>query len=293
MKYFCILVAMCLLFLNCKRDKKEPSPTPNENATQGVPLLNDTIKFEDADFETKSKAISIKNKQKQLKEKKDDQEALEGVVLEKSYVVKRDNYIINFRYPQLNESINLKYSNFNDFINNYYVNISGAEADILQAKAFCDSIGSIKFREERLIDYKIYNLNDELISVLFYKENFYSGTLFPSYSFNCFNYNLNTSVFMSFEDFFETGTEAELMATINKAIKIKILNGEMYYECWEISTDDFMAAKNNFVINDMNVEFYFDDCVICPSYTGTYSIEIPLLHLLPILKKYDANPLLL
>ncbi|XCF04860.1 RsiV family protein [Tamlana crocina] len=292
MRYVCLLFIL-IAFINCKTDKKSDYPiTVDDVDPQGKIFLGDTIKLEDSDWETR-KAISIENKQKQLIEKKDDQETLEGLVLEKKYVVKRDDYVINFRYPQLNESFNLRYSSFNDFINNYYVNISKTESDILQTKAFCDSIGSIKFREQRLIDYKIYNLNDELISVLFYKENFYSGTLFPSYSFDCFNYNLSTSTFMDFEDFFVEGSEEELIERINTSIKNKIASGEIYYECWEISSEDFMAAKNNFVINDMNVEFYFDDCVICPSYTGTYSIEVSLLELLPVLKKYDTNPLIL
>lgn len=292
MKYIYMLL-ICFTFFNCKTDKKESSPIWDENVKDELPLLNDTITLKDGDLESRVKAISIENKQKQLIEKKDDQETLEGLVLEKSYVVKKDNYVINFRYPQLNESFNSKHSNFNDFINNYYVNISKTESDILQAKAFCDSIESIKFREERFIDYKIYSLNDALISVLFYKENFYSGALFPSYSFDCFNYKLSSSVFMTFADFFIAGAEEELIHVINKTIKSKISKGEMYYECWEISIEDFTEAKNNFVINDTNIEFYFDDCVICPSYTGTYSIEIPLVDLLPLLKKYDTNPLIL
>ena len=66
----------------------------------------------------------------------------------------------------------------------------------------------------------------------------------------------------------------------------------MYYDCWAISADDFFDAKNNFVINDDVVEFYFDDCVICPSYTGTYSIQIPMEMLMPVLRKYKKNPLI-
>ncbi|NJX15425.1 RsiV family protein [Tamlana crocina] len=292
MKYVSLILVL-IAFMNCKSDKKDDLPvTFDDIDPQEKIYIGDTLKLEDADLET-SKAISIERKQKQFREKKDDKGVLEGLVLEKNYQVDKDDYVINFKYPQLNESFNKKYSSFNDFINNYYVNISKTESEILQAKAFCDSVGSVKFKEERLIDYKIYSLNDELISVLFYKENFYSGTLFPSYSFDCFNYNLSTSAFMDFEDFFVEGSEEELIESINTSIKNKIASGEMYYECWEIAFEDFMAAKNNFVINDSIVEFYFDDCVICPSYTGTYSIEMPLLELLPVLKKYDTNPLIL
>ena len=65
--------------------------------------------------------------------------------------------------------------------------------------------------------------------------------------------------------------------------------GDLYYDCWEITADDFFEYKNNFVINDTYIEYYFDDCVICPSYTGSYSIKIPLERLLPVLRKNKRN----
>jgi hypothetical protein len=45
------------------------------------------------------------------------------------------------------------------------------------------------------------------------------------------------------------------------------------------------------VLNDAYVAFYFDDCIICPSYTGTYAIELLVEEVMPILKKYELNPL--
>ena len=135
-------------------------------------------------------------------------------------------------------------------------------------------------------------MNDQLVSVLFYKENFYSGALHPSYSFDGFNFDLNRGVFMNYEDFFNQGSEEELVIIINEKINEKIGKGELYYDCWELSSDDFFESKNNFVLNDTYVEFYFDDCVMCPSYTGTYSIEVPLVELLSVLKKHDLNPLI-
>ena len=63
---------------------------------------------------------------------------------------------------------------------------------------------------------------------------------------------------------------------------------------WVVSVSeyDFFDYRNNFVLDDASVEFFFDDCVICPSYTGTYSIEIPIELLMPVLKKYKLNPLI-
>ena len=98
---------------------------------------------------------------------------------------------------------------------------------------------------------------------------------------------------MTYEDFFIQGSEDELSTLINESIIKKIGLGELYYDCWEVSSEDFFESKNNFVLNDTYVEFYFDDCVMCPSYTGTYSIELTLIELMPVLRKYDLNPLVL
>jgi hypothetical protein len=201
------------------------------------------------------------------------------------------DFTINFNYPLLNETLKPTNRNFNDFIKKYYVNVSKTIADIKENKLLCDSITASNFREERFIDYKIYSVNDQLVSVLFYKENFYSGAMHPSYSFDCFNFNLNKGVFMQFEDFFSQGSEDELLAIINEKINKKIRKGDMYYDCWQVESTAFFESKNNFVINDTYLEFYFDDCVMCPSYTGTYSIELPLTDLLSVLKKSNLNPL--
>lgn len=168
----------------------------------------------------------------------------------------------------------------------------GVEKELLEEKLLCDSLGCPKQDEKRLVDYKIYNLNNRLISVPFYKENQYTGALHPSYTFETLNFDLQGSVFMNYEDFFNNGTEEEMQDILNDVLTEKINSGEIYYDCWEISFDDFFEAKNNFVVDDYKVEYYFDDCVICPSYTGTYSIEIPLERLLPILRKHKSNPLL-
>ena len=84
----------------------------------------------------------------------------------------------------------------------------------------------------------------------------------------------------------------EVFKTINATITQGINSGELYYDCWEVSEGDFKAYKNNFVINNDMIEFYFDDCVICPSYTGTYAIEIPIKKLMHLLKKYNDVPLI-
>lgn len=285
------VLMLFVMFSACKDDKREENTIDSEVIEDINPVAEDTIQFKDADIESLDKSITIELKQKQLIEKIDESEELEELIIDKKYLVEKEDYTINFKYPLLNESYKPTNRNFNDFINGYYVNITKTESDILESKLLCDSIEAKTFREERFIDYKIYNVNDQLISVLFYKENFYSGAMHPSYAFDCFNFDLNRGVFMTYEDFFNQGSEEELVSIINESITEQIGKGDMYYDCWEVSSDDFFDAKNNFVLNDTFVEFYFDDCVICPSYTGTYSIELPLTDLLLVLKKYDLNPL--
>ena len=291
MKYVLIVLLMPLFF-NCKNENvKTDSETQNDIKVTDT-VNTDLIKIDSIDIETINKSIAIELKQEQFVKKVDERVELEKLVLDKRYVIAKDDYTINFHYPLLNETFNPTHVNFNEFMNDYYANISKAESEILQNKRLCDSIEAQKFREERFIDYKIYNVNDQLISLLFYKENFSSGAMHPSFSFDCFNFNLEKGVFMNYEDVFTQGSEEELLGIVNDRISNSIKLGNMYYDCWEVDINDFLSAKNNFVLNDNYVEFYFDDCVMCPSYTGTYSIEIALVDLLSVLKKYDSNPLI-
>ena len=280
-----------LLLFNCKNDSAKTDSLPSFETEESSDTTTDSIIIEDKDIEKNNKSIAIELKQEQLINKKDERKELQKLVVDKRYVIAKEDYNINFHYPLLNESYKPTHVNFNEFINDYYINISKVESEILQNKLLCDSIEAKSFREERFIDYKIYNVNDRLISLLFYKESFYSGSMKPSFSFDCFNFSLEKGVFMTYEDFFNPGSEEELLGIINDKINNSIKRGNMYYDCWEVDMSDFFKAKNNFVLNDDYVEFYFDDCVMCPSYTGTYSIELPLIDLLSVLKKYDSNPL--
>ena len=289
MKYLTIILVFTLLF-SCKMDTKaEPIKRVNENIESPLEKI-DSIETTDIDIK-ENKSISIELKQKKLINKKDKKQELEALIIEKKYLKEKTDYTIDFTYPQLNEKLNPRYINFNEYINDYYLDITGTEADILENKLLCDSIALKTFKEHRLINYKVYNVNDALVSVVFYKENFYSGTLHPSYSFDCMNFDLNRGVFMTYEDFFLEGTEEEFTTLLNEEINNKIGKGELYYDCWELSIDDFSKSKNNFVLNETYIEYYFDDCVMCPSYTGSYSIKIPLVNLIAVIKKYELNPL--
>jgi len=145
--------------------------------------------------------------------------------------------------------------------------------------------------DKRIIDYKIYNAKDNLVSVLLYKENYYSGMKHSTYMFECLNYEIDTHRFIYYNDFFEKHSEKELLSILNNLISDAINSGELYYDCWVLSESDFRAYKNNFVINDDTITYYFDDCIVCPSYTGTYSIEIPLIKVMHLIKTYNAAPI--
>ena len=299
MKYVSIILIALTLF-SCK-NKTEKQQQNEEQLT--VDSNKEILPFEDVlPFDTLSKnknaelkkTKSIVIKRQSLIDKKDDKAELEELVIHKTFMKDEDLYLIDFKYPYLNEQLKESYHNFNEYLEETYMDIAGVEASILEDKELiCDTIRINRFKEKRLIDYKIYNINETLVSVLFYKENYYSGTLHPNYSFDCLNFDLERSVFMNYEDFFNEGSEEQMTKIVNKVLTEKINLGEIYYDCWEMTLDDFFENKDNFVVNDYKVEYYFDDCVICPSYTGTFSVEIPLERLLPVLKKYKFNPLIL
>lgn len=291
MKTFIPLLLLASL-VACKNDVKEKElPIVDDPISETHTVLDDSLGVAREDAEI-NKRQSIQIKQQELIQLEDEKDQLEELLIEKTYVKEEDQFSIDFRYPLLNENLKASYVNFNEYINDTYVDIIGTEAGILEDKALiCDTIRTQRYKEKRFIDYKIYNVNDQLVSVLFYKENFYSGTLHPTYSFDCLNFDLDRSVFMNYDDFFVEGSEEELREILNEVIVAQISSGEMYYDCWEVSEEDFFEYKDNFVLDDRSVEYYFDDCVVCPSYTGSYSVQIPLEKLLPVLKRYDVNPL--
>ena len=297
MKYLSVAF-LILVLVSCKNEKQDSNNIVEQPNQRDVlepfeyTLPYDTIyNVSEAEL-NKTKQVVIKRQT--LIDKKDDKLELEKLVTQKTFKKDEDLYLIDYKYPYLNENLKESYHNFNEYLEETYMNIAGVEASILEDKeTICDTLSINRFREQRLVDYKMYNLNETLVSVLFYKENYYSGTLHPTYSFDCLNFDLERSVFMNYEDFFNQGSEEEMTKILNEVISEKINAGEIYYDCWKISFDDFFEYKDNFVVDDYKVEYYFDDCVICPSYTGTFSVEIPLEKLLPVLKKYKLNPLVL
>ncbi len=281
-------------FISCKKEISTKQPleqkeTETEQITQEE-TTSTTSFFSEENLELNQEKTKSIKKQRLIKAE-DDKVQLQELVISKNFVKDEDLYILEYRYPYLNEKIDSNYAVFNDFITENYLNIEKTENQILEDKELlCDTLKINRFRDKRSIDYKIYSVKNDLISVVLYKENYYSGMLHSTYLFDCVNFDLKNHDFIYFDDFFETGSDDEVFTTINTIIMEGIDSGELFYDCWELSKGDFKAYKNNFVINDNTVEFYFDDCVICPSYTGTYSIEIPIKDIMHLIKKYNDKP---
>jgi hypothetical protein len=230
MKYLSILFLICLF--SCKDEPKLDSPKIiNKKTPISLEVLNDSILILDKDLK-QNKEISIKLKQKKILEKIDERNELQKLIIEKQYFKEENAYTLDFTYPLLDVDFKPTNANFNDYINNTYIDITGTVDNILQDNVLiCDSITTTICREKRYIDYKIYNVNNQLVSILFYKENFYSGTLHPTYTFDCMNFDLNRGVFLKYEDFFISGSEEEFTDILNEEITKQIMTSNLYYDC--------------------------------------------------------------
>ncbi|QYA26972.1 DUF3298 domain-containing protein [Gramella sp. MT6] len=270
-----------LIFSSCAENPKEAQePLLIKDSIQRI----DTISTGEIDFDFREYRY-LKNSKDSLLQREDDRQVLEDLVIPKSYLKIEKFYMLSFKYPLLNEKINSQYTNFNSYLLNSFLNVKEIEAELEN----CDTSAFGKYPEIRRIDYKIYNANEKFMSVLFYKENFYSKTPLPVYRFETLNYDLKNSEFMNYNDLFLPNSEEILREILNEILVQKINSGEIYYDCWEISEEDFEDYKNNFVLIDSSIEYYFDDCIICPSYTGIFSIKIPLEKLNFILNELAVN----
>ncbi len=283
-----------MFILSCK---EQPSQTAKSNLQKVEESLldpdsADSLYYTDADI----RELQLKSqllKKEGLLAIEDDTPSLQDAVQSKKIFKEADEYVLDYTYPYLNEKVDARYKNFNDYMTESYLNIERTVNEILEDKELlCDTLRIQRFRDKRIIDFKLHSTHNNLISILLYKENYYSGMLHSTYMFDCLNYDVKKQDFISYNDFFLEGSEKMVFNIINQKIYDDIHSGKMYYDCWEISDSDFRAYKNNFVVNGDNIEFYFDDCVICPSYTGQYSVEIPILEIMHLIKEYQ-RPLLL
>ncbi|WP_299210141.1 RsiV family protein [uncultured Dokdonia sp.] len=291
MKLLPFVFILLVGFTSCKKETTDVVQPPSKKNAEDV---TSTIQEEPADPDIlQNQVVKHRIKKKQLIQKKDEKKQLKELVLSKKIYEEDDEYILDYTYPYLNEEVDANYAVFNNYLRESYLNVERTINEILEdEELLCDTLKIDRFREKRIIDYKLHSTANNVISILLYKENFYSGMRHSAYLFDCLNYNTKDHSFIYFKDFFIDGAEAQIFDLINQTITNDIDSGDMFYDCWQLTEMDFRAYKNNFVINGEFVEFYFDDCVICPSYTGTYSIKLPLPKILHLIKQYQ-QPLLL
>lgn len=277
-----------LLITGCKESKQTDQSTEtviSDTITLKDMVLNDSLIANDSLIVVDREKGNQSLKREVLKSLPDDRLKLQELLISKSYFKEEDQYVLDFKYPLLNEQLDPGYKVFNDFIKDHYVDIQGTEAQILEDKDWlCDTLNANNYRERRRVDYKVYQSMEGLLSLVFYRENYYSGAMHSSYYFDCINFDLKHHAFMNYDDVFTMNSEEELFATVNQVLLGSIESGDHYFDCWELSLGDFNEYKDNFVIGNDFIEFYFDDCVICPAYTGTFSIEIPKDRIRDILK---------
>jgi hypothetical protein len=277
MRYYLILVLL-LVISGCKENNRSEIRSdgvmPDTLSLKGM-VLNDSILMQEDSINIGLEKRNRSMKKEALKDLPDHRLKLQDLLISKKYYKEEDQYVLDFNYPLLNENLDPGYRVYNDFIRDHYVDISETEAQILEDKDWlCDTLNVYTARELRRVDYKIYQSLENLLCVVFYRENYYSGAMHSSYYFDCINFDLENHDFLEFDDVFTLNTEEELFLVINQVLTESIESDEHYIDCWELSLGDFNEFKDNFVIGNDFVEFYFDDCVICPVNTGTFSLKI-------------------
>ena len=269
-----LFIITALLILSCSDKKKQTQDEPKVKENDSLSSTDHYFSEEELEYDQeKTKSI----KRQHLITIKDDKVALQEVIVDKRFTKEADQFVLDYKYPYLNEDANPQFKVFNDAFQEKYLNIEKTENEILDDREMlCDSINGSIQKDKRIMNYKVYQSKNNLLSILIYKENYYSGMKHSTYSFDCLNFDLKKQQFLGFEDIFKPGSQDIIFNKINAIITTKINQGELYYDCWEITKGDFGVYKDNFVIKDDAILYYFDDCVICPSYTGTYYVSIPI-----------------
>lgn len=271
----------------CKADKENDVKNKKNEVLEIVldTIINDTIKDTAVLNYVEIKKSELKIAP--IKNSVDDTEVIDDQITFKQFYKETATYTIDFCYPYLNEKYDPKFENFNTYIETELLKLSEIENNILESQELlCDTTKLNPCREYRIAEYKVFLQNEKHLSVLFYLENYYSNTKTAYYTFETINFDMIKGEILTFEDYFNEGSIHEVLEILNTEIQVAIDSGEMFYECFTVSLDDFTVAKNSFVFNDDVLIYYFNDCVMCPSFVGTYEIAISLEKLKPVLKKY-------
>lgn len=282
------LIITLLTITACKTDKKPQ-------------LKNQTIELEvhpiDSVIENQNELDAVELRKNDLKiapikNGADDTKIIETYLQHKQYYNETSVSIVDFCYPYLDEQYNPKFEIFNTYINTNLLKFPEIEKNSHKNhELLCDTITNTPNRTHRIAEYKVFSQSQNHLSILFYLENHYAHTKTAYYTFETINFDLANGQLLNFKNYFNKGSIEDVLSVINSEINSAIQNGDLFYECFEVSLDDFLIAKNNFVINDNSMIFYFNDCVMCPAFVGSYNIEISLEKLKPFLKKNGHNNL--
>jgi len=210
-----------------------------------------------------------------------------GIVVSKELIVTEDLYELNFRYPYLDSEHS---SVFNTYIADRYLNLEKIANQILDDKEQqCNVFKGACDKDLKYLDFAVFSLQEELLSVVLYEENYYAGAAHATYRFDCLNFDLNKGKLLRFNDIFIDKADHFVFLKLNQKIQELRGLGELFYECWELDKANFLNYKNNFVVNEDTIRYYFDDCVICPSFTGAYFVDLPINDLIPFLNIYTQK----
>lgn len=291
MKAFIALFTI-LVLLSCKPESKKESvetiETTIEENTSQISAADST--YFDYEKLREEQAKSQLLKKEGLVTASQEIPALKDLIISKTIFKEGDDYELDYTYPHLNEEVNQDFKKFNDFMKTTYLNTELTINEILEDnEMICDTLSIPRYRDKRIIDYKVYNTQNDLISILMYKENYYSGMLHSTYMFETINYDLQDQEFVIFENFFIAGSEKMVFDIINKTITDQMNTGDMYYDCWQMTLEDFIIYKNNFVLTGNDMAFYLDDCIICPSHTGEYKVVLPISELMHFIQRSNIR----
>ena len=206
------------------------------------------------------------------------------LIMTKNFYKEENTLILDYNYPYMDEQRNPLFANFNSFLKDTYLETEASIGEVLNNKDLsCDPLVKDAKRNRRNIDYKIYDKNDQLLSVLLYKTNYYDYQHHYSFMFKGLNYDLKTGKFITYSDLFKSDSEGFVLSKLNHELKTLINSKDSFNDCWELTSDKFQLFKDNFVMDSEYIKFYFDDCTVCPTYSGNYFLKISLKELSTVL----------
>ncbi|MFL1897078.1 RsiV family protein [Aquimarina sp. 2-A2] len=268
-----IFIATITLLLSCKSEF-------NDTRLGSLDQINNRVATADKHAKTESGEWSGKK----------DQVIGNNFLSTKKFYAAESSLILDYKYPHLDERYNPLFSNFNSFIQENYLKTDKSIQQVLQNDELsCDPLYQNAERRRRNIDYKIYTKNDRFLSILLYKTNYYEDEHHNSFMFKGLNYDLKKGAFLTYNNLFKNNSEDFLLFKLNQELQARIRGQDSFYDCWELTQDKFEEFKSNFVIESTNIKFYFNDCTVCPTYSGNYFLEIPLEELSQILKSKNLE----